>query len=359
MINLDDVKQMLGQAHQPTFSLYLDVDEAKQENQSAQPAWRIYLKNALSDLESQAPDVQLARQIRGRVADFFDGYTPDVKGFAAFFTADSQQTYELPVPVNAEWAFGKPLITPLLWAMDEYEPYLIVMVDQEKAELITAYLGSTTVEDKLESDLQAYDFGQKTLMPSASAVAGGHELTTGSNREAFQNMINEHIARFYREVVDHVESLQQHHPRMRIVIGGAEQSVHALRDLLPERLTDRIVAVTSIPMRLDEREIFDQVLPLALNYERDQELDLVLQVIDFAKAGGRGALGAKAVDEALTMQRVETLLLPWSPEEDDVSANELAARAFASGGTVELIHGAAADRLKREGGIGARLYYTL
>lgn len=358
MINLDDVKQMIGQANEQTFSLYLDVDESKQENQSAQPAWRINLKNALDALEKQAQDVRLARAIKARVADFFDDYVPDVKGFAGFFTVDSQQTYDLPVPVKSESTFGKPLIVPLLWAMDEYEPYLIVMVDQEKAELITAYFGSVTVEDKLESDLQAYDFGQKTLMPATSGIAGGHELTEGSNREAYQNMINEHIARFHREVVEHVDDLAKKHPHIRIIVGGAEHSIHAVHDLLPERLAEHVVTVQSIPMRFSAREIFDQVLPLAINYERDQEMNLVEQVIDFAKAGGRGALGSKAVDEALTMQRVETLLLPW-PSDNETAANELSARAFASGGTVELIHGAAADRLKHEGGIAARLYYTL
>jgi len=87
-------------------------------------------------------------------------------------------------------------------------------------------------------------------------------------------------------------------------------------------------------------------------------MDLVQQVIDFAKAGGRGALGRKDVDMALTMQRVETLILPW-PTDDEKKATEYSARAFESGGRVELVHGAAADRLRQEGGIAARLYYTL
>jgi hypothetical protein len=45
--------------------------------------------------------------------------------------------------------------------------------------------------------------------------------------------------------------------------------------------------------------------------------------------------------------------------EDQNLATELPLRAFASGGTVELVHEEAADRLKQEGGLAARLYYAL
>jgi hypothetical protein len=40
-------------------------------------------------------------------------------------------------------------------------------------------------------------------------------------------------------------------------------------------------------------------------------------------------------------------------------AAELPLRTFASGGSVELVHGEAADRLNQEGGLAARLYYAL
>lgn len=358
MVTLEDIKQLVTQGDTPTLSLYLDVDLAKQENQAANPAWRIYLKHAINDIEADAKNTDDWLEIKKRFDAFVDDYTPDEKGLAAFFTPTAEQVYRLPVPVENRWSFGKPLIAPLLWAVDEYEPYLIVMVDQEKAQLITAYLGNTTVEDRLETDVYEYDFGQKTLMPATSAVVGGHPLTQGSNREAYQNMINEHTARFHREVVDHLEKLVQKHPHIRIVIGGEEHSAHAVRGYLPKQLEPSLVGVLPIPMKTGEHEILERILPEAMEYERKQELDLVQEVIDFAKSGGRGALGRKAVDEALTMQRVETLLLPY-PAEDEAEATDFSARAFESGGTVELIHGEAADRLREEGEVAARLYYAL
>jgi hypothetical protein len=44
---------------------------------------------------------------------------------------------------------------------------------------------------------------------------------------------------------------------------------------------------------------------------------------------------------------------------DDALAQELPYRVFASGGEVEFVHGEAAARLNAEGGLAARLYYTI
>jgi hypothetical protein len=141
-----------------------------------------------------------------------------------------------------------------------------------------------------------------------------------------------------------------------MVLGGNEQAAHTVRDLLPEQLRQLVVDVLPIPMRFNTKEIMERVQPRALEYERENEMALVDQVINLAKSGGRGALGREAVMQALEQQRVELLLAPW-PLDD--ALNDLPARVFASGGGIELVHGEAAERLKAEGGLGARLYYAL
>lgn len=358
MVKLNDVKQMWAESDDQTLSLFLDVNPGLQENQATNPAWRTFLKQALRDAANEAQTTGSWKQIEARVNAFFEDYRVASRGLAAFFSPEGEQVYEFPITVGERWAFGKPLLVPLLWLIDEYEPYLIVMVDKENAELVTAYLGTSSVQGKLENDMYSYDFGQKTLMPSASAVAGGHMLTQGSNREAYEDMINEHIARFHREVVSEVAAFTREHPGIRIVIGGEEHAAHALRNLMPDRFEGELVGVLPLPMRMSSSEILDNVLPAAVEFERRQEMKLVTDVIDLAKSGGRGALGREAVQQALEMQQVELLILPY-PLNDEETATEASARAFESGGSVELVYGAAADRLREEGGVAARLYYAL
>src|SRR5690606_22038887 len=101
---------------------------------SLNPAWRIYLKNALADLENNQPDE--ARKewsaLAKRVEAFFTDYRVNGKALAAFFTLTDEHIFELPFLVEPQYAYSdEALVTPLLWAMDEYERYLILMIDQE------------------------------------------------------------------------------------------------------------------------------------------------------------------------------------------------------------------------------------
>ena len=53
----------------------------------------------------------------------------------------------LPVPLAEHAvAYGRASLGPLLWAMDEYERTLIVVVDQERARFISGYMGGASRE---------------------------------------------------------------------------------------------------------------------------------------------------------------------------------------------------------------------
>lgn len=357
MLNLDEIKGMLAEADAPVLTLYLNTNNADEANQATNPRWRVWLRETLRELSDGQKD-EAWTQIHERVEAFFDGYEADSKSLALFVGTDFQRDLTLEMPLENQVFYGKPAVLPLLWAIDEYEPYLVALVDQEKARFILTRLGTVEFEEGIESDLEEYEFRQKTLMPSASAVAGGHGITQGSHRDIFEQTIREHHNRFYREAVEKAGALADKHGAARIVLGGAEESAHAVKGFMPDTLAERVITILPIPMRLSPKEAVELAASAVLEYEREGEMALVTQVIDFAKSGGRGALGMKAVGEALDMQRVELLVMPY-PMDDAERANDLTQRAFASGGTVELVQGAAADRLKEEGGIGARLYYAL
>jgi hypothetical protein len=346
-----------------TLSLYLNVNNAVRENQADTPAWRIELKNALQRLEADLGESRRGawKAIRERVDRYFNDYRPQSKGLVLFVTPDDEQVYELPVEVENAAAFGKPMVAPMIWQMDEYEPYLVVMVDQEEARFYQSYLGQTDFEEGMEIDLDEYDFGQKTLMPATSAVMGGHPLTQGSHRDEFDDTLKEHRARFYRDVVETTAKLADRESIQRIILAGSEQSAHAVHNEMDDTLRKQVVTIKSIPMRSSPTEIFSQIQQESLNNERDREMELINEVVDFAKSGGRGALGQAAVEKAMTMQQIELLVMSWPPENMDMNTvNGILRRLVALNSRVELVHGAAAMKLNEEGqGIGARLYFAV
>ena len=362
MFNLSDVKALVEQGEkQRILSLYLNVDNAQPENQAANPAWRIWLKKQLRSVEAQLKeeDQPAWDAVRDSVDTFFMGYMPSGKGLVAFFSPDWQQTHSLPVPLDNQAAFGRPLVGPMLLALDEYRPYLVVLVDQEEAHFYVSYLGQTAFRDSIEIDLDEYDFGEKTGMPSTSATAGGHGGVMVKQRDTFEDMIHEHRMRFYREVAAHTHHLMQHEGIERVILGGDEQAGHSVRRQMSEPLQSRVVDVVSIPRHYSLHDLFAQVQPLALEYERREDTRIVEEVIDRAHAGGRAVLGVEAVETALRRQQVSELIVAWPPQSMG-RVNDLAYRALQLNSAITMVHGTAADRLRAEsGGVAARLYYTL
>ncbi len=357
MLHMNDIRRLMTEMPTPTLSLYLNVNPGYLENQASNPAWRVWVKNALRDIESGIDDRDARRvwsAIRDRAEAFLGEYKAESRGLVLFVTESDIEHYALPLPMDNLSAYGEPLVTPLFWKLDEYERYLVVLVDQEQARFLTAYLGHAGDEERMEIDLDEYDFREMTLNP---ATSHGRELSQGSNREAFEKMIDEHRARFYREVIAHIDKLSAAHETDRIILGGAEGAVHTLRGLMPEGLAKQVIGVLPIPMNTPPHAIIERIQPLAHDHERDYEKALLDTVIDRAKSGGRGALGRKAVLKALNEQRVEMIIAPYPIAEDDLM-HTLPALAMASNSRIELVHGEAADRLHEEGGIAAQLYYV-
>jgi hypothetical protein len=358
MIGLNDVKQLLSQANDQTLSLYLGVDPAAQENQATIPAWKIWLKNALKSIEKDVTENQHPawEDIRARLDTFLDTYAADSKALALFYGPTIDVVHPLPLPVQNQATFGKPMIGPLLWAIDEYEPYLVVLVDNEKASFVTAHLGSADQQDSMQFDLDTSDWFTRTVRSSGGSTS---TLPNAPTREDFEQRVEAHLDRFLEDVARHAQEMAQKQGAGRIVLGGNEEVAHKLLKELPEKAQQMVIGVMSIPMRATPHEVLEQILPAVLDYERQREMELVEQVVNLAKAGGRGAIGKESVMHALDQQRVELLIIPWPMPDGDGLMSELPLRIMESGGAMELVHGAAAERVKAEGGLAARLYYAL
>lgn len=359
MLKHDDIRRLLQETDGQTLSLYLNVNPTLRENQARIPAWQIQLKNALKDIETRLDGDQEDAWsfIHNWIDDFFIDYQVASKGLVIFCSPAYQQVYELPIPTEHSYAYGEPLIAPLVWALEEYQRYLIVMVDQERADFISAYMGTADVETSVSLSLDTKDWAQKTLMPATSG-RGSAAPREGSNRDAFDDRVDEHIARFYRDVVERIEELARDNGFTRIILGGTEQAARAVANLVPDHLKKCIVAVMAIPMRFSPHEVLEHVQPTALDYERRAERELVEQVIGLAKAGGRGVLGRREVVEAVEQQRAELLILPRDLEDEELKRH-LPVKMLEYNGRLEIVHGEAAAQLLAEGGAAARLFYAI
>ncbi len=353
MLQIQDVQALLKRADARTLSLYLAIDLSLPENQAANPGWRTWAKNHLREINHQVSDAEdlLWPLLRQQAERFLDDYIPAAKGLALLLGESLEAIYELPVAFPNRAAYGPPLITPLLWALDEYETYLVAMVDRSEARFFTTRLGQVQFEDSMELAFDTHTWRVKTAMPSGVGIGRGSAV------DEFQDRKVERQNSLYRDVAAQIGELMTTHGARRLVLAGSEQSIHAVLNRLPEGAAQAVVTLLPLPMRYTTHEVMNAILPAALDYERRQEAQLVEDVVGLAKAGGRAALGRVAVLQALERGQVEMLVMPW-PLEETAEDADVPRRVLLNGGTVELVHGAAAERVKAEGGMIARLYYA-
>jgi hypothetical protein len=344
------------QHHEDILSLYLVVDPADERNQGPNPKWQIFLKNALTEIEAgldpaltkkwktvrltnSSEETKWAR-IRLRLETYLTGYIPSGKTLVLFIGPNGELEYELPIRLENRAFYGWPHMTEFLWALDEYEQFLVVLFAQDQARALNLFLGSSADEVDVHVDQTWHRRLRKT----------GHQANIAQR----QDELDRRFARWASE------RLNQHFldsdDVSRVVFGGNLQVAAAVRNYLHPAVAERIISLMPIPIDAPAQEIADAMRDVALMHEREYEVVLVNQLVGRAKAGGRAALGMEAVDRALDMQSVSLLVLPYPI--DPSIADELFVKGIYSGSDVEFVDGEAARILEQEGGIAARLYYV-
>jgi hypothetical protein len=343
-----DLERLLRDAPDDVLSLYLHVDPADPANAHVVPHWRYELDRWFDSTNEALPDARrpsflaAREQVVKRLA-----HTPIVgKTLVMFATADSVSTTSLPFALPVVHEFGPARVDPLLWAIDEYEHYLIILVDRDRVRTVSAYLGNPQAEHP-ELEPEGH-WGNKHFSRS------GHSQNIEAHEQTWQHRWLKAVA---AELQTHVGSK----PGLaRIILAGADEQAKALRQELPIGLRRAVIGVVAMPFELEDHQVIERILPLAIAHERSVELDIVRTVIDHAQQGERGALGDQAVGEALEAHQVRRLILA-SPAVDPQLSADFVRRSFACAAKIEFVHGDAATLLRehgKQGGVAADLYWS-
>ncbi|NWF69223.1 MAG: hypothetical protein HXY40_09055 [Chloroflexi bacterium] len=351
MLDISEFKHVLAQTQVPLLSLYLNVDPAAAENQATPAAWSIFLKNTLKRIDThlEPTQIKLWHDLRARVEEYFGFYKPESKGLALFYGATIEQTYPLAARVANQAAFGEPLVTPLLWLLDEYEPYVVVVVNHSKATLLTVSLGQIVSQEDLLLEMKTAEWHEKTFMPG-----GGYGMHASKRRDLFNNRVEAQHERFHKQVAQYAQALCEKQEAKRLVLGGDHEAAHAVFDLLPPQVRVGVIDIAALPHYQSSAEILHKVAARVSQHERQRETALVDELVNAAKGHGRAVLGQAAVEAAFEQGKVELLAAAWP---GGAGVEKLALRALRAGAEIELVYGAAAERLAGYEGAAARLYY--
>src|SRR3990170_3336987 len=235
-----DLADLIEAERADVLSVSLDVDPSRPEHQGQNPAYRIWLRNALRQtLEAIPKEARRgADELAQRIIRHVETNRPRGRGLAIFAAPGLWREYVLPVPLTNRAQYGRPDVVPVLWAVDEYEPYAILAVDREHARILIAYLGRTTTVDEETLELDTSDWRFKAGRQPSFTGRGGMGAGGGGQRESFDSG------------------------------GGGDGGPNVVRPLLPEPPRQKVVGLVPLPARADRTEIQHPPLTVALAEER-------------------------------------------------------------------------------------------
>jgi len=353
------------------LSVYLDLDTERQVTRSYQIVLEDLVKAAREPLDKRAR-AELQAEV-DRVREWLESERPPARGLAVFSSSGGGlwETHGLPVAVPDRLSFEThPLITPLLGLVDDLERYVVALVDNQSARLLTVFEGRVeSVEDFTDDVPGKHDQGG----PAQARLQRHHE---------------DHVLRHVKRVVQQLSEGLRQRAFDRVILAGHEEATAAVRERLPRELARRLVATVPAETSATDAEILRMTLDVAQRVERESEEGLVTSVIDASRSDGPGACGSSATLEAVWLRQVLTLVLAdgltASGSEcpvdgrlyreppgacpmcgaDTLPVGDIADRAaqdtLRQDGAVEIVHDAAARRLRDAcDGMGAVLRFRL
>ncbi len=311
MLTKDDVRfvhERIAPHAAPVLSLYADVNPGRPEN--ARRAWVIRVKNALRELE-------LPEEVRARVVDALEEQViPEARTLVLFASQDLFRRYdlhcELPVVdlahgrVEARW--GEPYVTPLVYAMDEYERAGILWLEGERWRFFEVFLGEIQEAEQIFAAVDPEDWQRlrECDRSRGAALARPHPYP---DRDKYSRRLEAWGYRFLRRLGHLVERAVAEREIHRLVLLGRQEATRNFEQCLSRAMRRRVVAHTSEtpPPDASPRLVLETVGPVLEAAERAQELRLLESV-----CSQPGVWGLSATLGALQQGRLAVLVAPWT-----------------------------------------------
>lgn len=332
----------------PILTVYVDIDSSNPDNQKQNPAWLIELKNEAKRIADELPAAELKRRdrqetwsgVQETVSRYLLDRKPQGRSMVIFSDLDDYLTVDLPVRLPTKLYYGVPQLKHLLFALDEYKKYLVVLFSGPEVRLIEVFLTTSTEELKIGADHE-----------SARRFARKSKTLARERRDS------EFEKRYAREVAASINEYFMGDPEFeRLILGGNQKQAHAVKSALHPAVDELLVAIEAIDFKLPDNEVARAVKTIANQHEREHDLSVVNDLLSRFHGAGTAVLEQQGVENALRQGRVNTLVIPYPI--DSQQFDEIIIDATIHNAAIEFVMGEGADKLNEYGGIGATLHYT-
>lgn len=330
------------------LTAYVDIDSTNPDNQRVQPAWQIELKQGLKQIESELAPEGIKRwdtkqnwsRTEKMIFDHLQQQKPTGRSVVLFTDFQDLLALDVPIAMKTSVYYGLPQIKHLLFALDQYKKYLVILFSGSEVRFVEVFLTRSTNEVRVETDHElARRFGRKAK-------------TLASDRRD-----KEFEMRFIREIARDINQYFLEHPEVdRLIFGGNLRQAAKVNSALHPAVREMIVAIEPMDFKLSDQEIAEIIRPITYSYEQDHDVAVVDNLIYQFNKNSSAVIEKQGVERSLQRGRVKTLVIPYPFDTEEFDS--LIVEVALSNAEIEFVYGEGAQKLKQYGGIGAFLYYS-
>jgi hypothetical protein len=293
----------------PVLSLYVDVNPANQINE--RKAWQLRAKKSVDALK-------IPQELQEQIIDLLEEERPHARTLVLFAAEEFLRRYDLQVElpvvdlahgrVEARW--GKPYVTPLLYALDEYERAGVLWLHPDRWRFYEVFLGEIQEDEEIFRSVAPEEWRELKKYDLASHL-GVLAARPGSHRDQYKARVEAWAHRYYERLGHLLEHALARYGVERLVLLGQDRETAFFEQLLPRSLRNRVKArLSDLP---DEDAspgmVLEKVAPALEAAERKEEEDLLDQI-----RNQPGVWGLGPTLDALQEGRVAVLGAPWQLE---------------------------------------------
>jgi hypothetical protein len=254
----------------PVYSLYLDLRPELGSGKTPLERFEQLLleKKEQKKLDQGAPeDKERWEREANRIRQWLSSASLSHGSGLAILSGHSVDLWEvfiLPFPVIDRLAVrGRPFVRPLEILLGEIKGTLVVLLNENQAQILEVFLGSVSEVARMQP-------GSLAASPAAGDRTGG----------------------FTGAVAERINSLWQEHSYDMLVIGGSEVAVTALSAALPESIMVSYAGEVQVSPDAPHADIAAGVQRVSAEFERRRETQRVEELISAANRNqGEAVLG--------------------------------------------------------------------
>lgn len=303
MISPETVRRLAESTNEHCLTLYLNTGPGLPRNTYV-ARFRGLLKEFNSRVQPEA-----RRQFEAavdRTTHLLEQLQPRGNSYLVYAGEKTVEEFSSRVPVRDEVHWGRPDVSQLLWLLEEYRPYGLVIADKEHVRFLAVRLSEFECCEEFSADIDTTAWRKRVI---GSAGRGPAVQKGGADSRAFDNRYAEQIRHFWRSLHKPLAELVERYHVRRLVLAANKSLLPEFAASLPAGLAAGVVIRTTLDAFTSPTEAVRRVFPEIETWEEEHDRKLVAELLGAASVGNRAAVGVAPVLKHLQDGRVARLVV--------------------------------------------------